>query len=268
MKQQKDWVDFLQRARWDRLLGTLIALIVVIILITAMCKSCGRNQKSVPAGTTETVADTQPTTETPVDHSMDVYLSPSTQYDNVYACDGVTTEADAMIALAGKVQEQLEARGYTVYICGETDSVKEKVAQGNELQCGAYVALHTNSGGDSGSGEGTECYYNSAVPGSYALAENIYNRVAALTPTEDRGIKDETQRDLYEIANNTSACCLLEVEFHDVASLSQWVMDNMDNLAEEIADGIEAYLKNTAASSSGTSSEATTEEMTETETVQ
>ena len=55
-------------------------------------------------------------------------------------------------------------------------------------------------------------------------------------------MKDETQRDLYEIANNVSACCLLEVEFHDIPALSQWILDNQDATAAAIAGGIKNYL--------------------------
>ncbi len=241
MSKKLDWVDLYARARWDRLLGAAAVLVLLILAIVLMTKSCGKDD-TVPADT-QSVSETQATTEpAPVDNSRAVYLSPSTQYDNLYACDNTTTEAAAMIDLAKRVKALLEADGYTVYMCGEEDSVKDKVVEGNELKCGAYVALHSNSGGTSGNGKGTECFYNTAVPGSRALAEAIYNNVAALTPTEDRGLKDETQRDLYEISNNTTACCLLEVEFHDISNLAQWILDNQDASAKAIADGIKTYL--------------------------
>ncbi len=242
MAKKTDWVDLYSRARWDRLAGVAVVLVLVLIALVAMIKSCGK-EDTVPASTdSQAVSDTQATTEPPVDNSKAVYLSPSTQYDNLYACNNTTTEAAAMIDLANRVKALLETEGYTVYMCGNEDSVKDKVAQGNQLKCGAYVALHSNSGGESGNGQGTECFYNSNVSGSYELAECIYNKVAVLTPTEDRGLKDETQRDLYEISNNTTACCLLEVEFHDIANLSQWILDNQDQSARAIADGIKAYL--------------------------
>ncbi|MBQ8927674.1 MAG: N-acetylmuramoyl-L-alanine amidase [Oscillospiraceae bacterium] len=239
--------SLLQRARWDRIFGALIILVLIIILLVTLCKSCSREKKPAEdafANMETLVEETQAPTQAPTDNSMAVFLSPSTQYDNIYACDGVTTEAVAMIDLAKRVRDLLEADGYTVYMCGEEDSIKEKVTQGNALKCGAYVALHTNSGGESGYGQGTECYYNSQLAGSYELAENIYNRVAELTPTEDRGLKDETQRDLYELLNNHGACCLLEAEFHDIDEYSQWILDNKDELAKAIKEGIVAYLKN------------------------
>lgn len=235
-----DWVDIYARARWDRLLAAIAAIVVLLIIIVSAFRSCGREDEE-PAGTVSIAETIPPTTEPPIDYSKAVYLSPSTQYDNLYACDGTTTEAAAMIDLAKRIKALLEADGYTVFICGETDSVRDKVMQGNDLQCGAYVALHTNSGGESGNGQGTECFYNSNMTASRQLAECIYNNVAALTPTEDRGLKDESQRDLYEIVNNVSACCLLEVEFHDITELSQWILDHQDETAQAIADGIKNY---------------------------
>lgn len=240
-KQKLDWVDLYARARWDRLLGVVVVLVLVIILISVAVRSCGKDDEKSPTGRPLQEA-TQPTTEPPVNPLKMVYLSPSTQYDNLYACDNSTTEAAAMIDLAKRIKALLEADGYTVYMCGEKDNVRQKVAAGNQLRCGAYIALHSNSGGESGNGQGTECFYNTKVPGSRALAECVYNNMAALTPTKDRGLKDETQRDLYEVYNNITACCLLEVEFHDIPQYAQWILDNQDASAKAIADGIKTYL--------------------------
>lgn len=242
MSKKLDWVDLYARARWDRLAGAAVVLVLLIIVIVAMCGACGKKD-DVPANTNvQTTLPTQPATEAEPDNSRAVYLSPSTQYDNLYACDNKTSEKDAMIDLANRVKALLEADGYTVYMCGPEYTVKTKVDEGNTLRCGAYVALHSNSGGESGNGQGTECFYNSNVTGSRELAECVYNKMAALTPTEDRGLKDETHRDLYEITNNETACCLLEVEFHDISNLAQWILDNQDASAKAIADGIKAYL--------------------------
>lgn len=248
MANNSEFQKLMRRARWDRLLGALIVLVLLIFLLTFVFKSCGKNAEETGGDVSSItpVETTPPTEPVKTDNSMAVFLSPSTQEDNVYACDSTVTEESAMFDLTQSVKALLEADGYTVYVCEEDDNVKAKVTKGNELKCGAYVALHSNAGGDSGSDEGTECYYNSAVPGSRELAENVYNRVAELTPTEDRGLKDETQRELYEILNNQNPCCLLEVEFHDTEAHSQWILDNKENLAKSIKDGIVAFLNASA----------------------
>ncbi len=250
--------NLMRRARWDRIFGALFILILIIVILVSALKSCGKNKDSAEeknnAGNSENnnsavspaavVTTEAPTTEPVVlDNSMAVFLSPSTQENNEYACDPTISEEQAMFDLAERVSLLLEADGYTVYMCSRDDNVKAKVKQGNQLGCGAYVALHTNSGSDGPGGSGTECYYNTDIEGSEQLAENVYNRVAELTPSEDRGLKDQNQRDLYEILNNHYPCCLLEVDFHDNEEQSQWILDNMDETAKCIRDGIEAFLK-------------------------
>lgn len=240
--------SMMRRARWDRLIGALVILIILLVVLVSCTKSCGKGKPEDEEQETNSIIDTAPTTEpptqAPVDNSKAIYLSPSTQEDNLYACDESVNEEQVMFKLANAVRALLETDGYTVYMCEDSDNVKNKVTKGNELGCGAYVALHSNSNENEVGAQGTECYYNTAISGSQSLAENVYNRVAELTPTEDRGLRDETQRELYEILNNHYPCCLLEVEYHDNAEGSQWILDNQDALAKAIKDGIVAFLKN------------------------
>jgi len=249
MQNQKEtWADLRKRARWDRIGGAFAVLFLLFVLMVSGITSCVRRVQK--AGTEEVNAlETTPplVTEAPTqepDNSEAVFLSPSTQEENLYACDDSISEETAMWRIARKVQELLEADGYVVYLPGEDDNPIAKVKQGNHLKCGAYVAMHSNSSGSSGGGHGTECFYNEDVPGSLALAESIYNRVAVLTPTDDRGIKNQYQRDLYEVNNNTGAVAFLEVEFHDDVTTSRWILNHVDDVAQAIKDGIVAYLNN------------------------
>lgn len=264
MANKDNFQSLMRRARWDRIIGALIALLIVMILFASLVKSCSREEEDDTRQVNNSVSDkadaTEPATEPPEEYPMSVFLSPSTQEDNQYACDSSVTEESAMFELAEKVKALLEAEGIKVYMCGDDDNVKKKVATGNELKCGAYVALHTNAGGESGTDAGTECYYNSEVEGSRELAENVYNRVAELTPTDDRGLKDEHQRDLYEILNNQTPCCLLEVEFHDSEEHSRWILDNQNETAKCIKDGIVAFLNSQYAAKLPTETETTTDE--------
>lgn len=249
---KNNFPSMMRRARWDRLLAALLVLLIPILLIVLLVRSCGKQKEPEPGdpGTIiETAATAAPTTEAAKDYSKAIFLAPSTQEDDFYACDETVTEEAAMFDLAERVRKLLEADGYTVLMCENDDNVKKKVTKGNDLGCAAYVALYSNSNLNAAGGEGTECYYNSDIPGSQALAENIYNRVAELTPTEDRGIKDQEQRDLYEIMNNHYPCCYLEVEFHDNENGSQWILDNRDEIAKAVKDGIVAFLKNKEARS-------------------
>lgn len=253
MANRNNFQSMMKRARWDRLGGALVVLIILILLIVLIAKGCHKEKEPAQEVQTTPIIDAAETTEPPtqaiVDNSRAIYLSPSTQEDNLYACDATVNEEQVMFQLAQSVKALLEADGYTVYMCQDNDNVKTKVTKGNELKCGAYVALHSNSNSNEVGAQGTECYFNSTISGSRELAENIYNRVAELTPSEDRGLKDESQRELYEVLNNHYPCAQLEVEYHDSAEGSQWILDNQDAVAKAVKDGIVAFLTNKEAGS-------------------
>ncbi len=231
------------RVRYDRILAVLLILILIIVLFTKCCTSCSKRSKANNAAqTTTTVAATEATTETAAtDYSNTVYLSPSNQVDNKFST-GDTNEAAECRVLAEKTAAILEQSGLTVIIAGENDSLQTKTAVGDN-GLAAYVAIHTNAG----TGVGTDCYYNSTSEQSKALAQAVYQPVADLTPTADRGLLDGAQSTndsyLYEIANNQSPCCLIEVEFHDGPNVSKWILDNEDNIAAALANGITSYLQ-------------------------
>lgn len=229
----------LARIRYDRIFLVLLVLNLLIFAIIRL-KSCHSDVDADPVAGTPVAAATEPTEP---DHTMDVFLSPSNQRDNEYAC-GNATEASAMRTIANQVKKNLEADGINVYIAGEEDTLQDKVNTANGLGVGTYVAIHSNAGGTSGDGQGTELYYNPETPGSRMLGKAVYDAVADLTPTKDRDMQAGTggeNRELYEVINPEMACCLLEVEFHDQTALSQWILDHSGEIAAAITRGIEQY---------------------------
>ena len=111
------------------------------------------------------------------------------------------------------------------------------------------MAIHTNAG----TGVGTDCYYNASSETSKNLAQAVYDPVAALTPTADQGLIDGSQSGSdnyqYEIGANKSPSCLIEVEYHDGPNVAQWILDNEDNIAAALAQGICNYLQVTPSNS-------------------
>lgn len=219
------------RVRYDRIFIVGVILVLIIVLLSIMLKGC--SEEEVPVSAPE-AAVFEPV----------VYLSPSNQNDNVYA-SGDTTEAEMMREVSEKVQQLLEQNNIEVHMAGEKASLQDKVDFVNKNKITAHVAIHSNAGGESGTGEGTECYYNGSIPESKILAEYIYNRTSRLTPTKDRGMHDGTTGShyLFEVDNSEVPNCLLEVEFHDTVTHSKWIIDNADGLAKSIADGIMQYLE-------------------------
>ncbi len=219
------------KVRYDRIISVIVIMILAIYAGKQLFKS--NSEKDIPVSAPEAEEPFEPV----------IYLSPSNQTDNPYAA-GNTTEAEMMRNVSESVKKYLEQNGVTVYVAEPGFSLQEKIDFANENNVTAHVAIHSNAGGDSGGGEGTECFYNPKVLGSKVLAEYIYSRVSRLTPTDDRGMFDGTQGSayLYEVATSEVPNCLIEVEFHDSIERAQWIIDHTDELGKSIADGIMQYI--------------------------
>lgn len=219
------------KIRYDRIISVIVIMILAIYAGTQIFGN--KSDKDIPASAPEGKEPFEPV----------VYLSPSNQKDNAYAA-GNTTEAEVMREVSDSARKYLEQNGVTVYVAEPDFSLQEKIDFANENNVTAHVAIHSNAGGDSGGGEGTECFYNPKILGSKVLAEYIYNRVSRLTPTDDRGMLDGTKGAayLYEVATSEVPNCLLEVEFHDSTERAQWIIDHTDDLGKSVADGIMEYL--------------------------
>lgn len=230
----------LSRLRYDRIALVLVVLILVIVAISLLAAAL-KSSKDEDVKEVNNIVNSEVNALnlTPkVDNSRAVYLSPSNQWDNEYT--GVdTTEAEEMRRVAEVTKTYLIERGLKVYMAGEDATLVEKVELANDLGVGIYVSIHSNAG--DALGEGTECFYNSNIKNSHKLASYVYNNVAATTPTDDRGLIDVLDTQLYEIRNTKMASCLVEVEFHDIEEHALWIVDNIDTLGEAIGEGIMQY---------------------------
>jgi N-acetylmuramoyl-L-alanine amidase len=178
--------------------------------------------------------------------SLKVYLSGSTQENNI----GVVsygTEEFRMQSLSDKVVwwiiqgrgDILCYRNYGSMTLGQT------IANSNEINPDIHVALHSNAGG----GAGTECYYSNYPVESAngkRLAQLIYDAVAPITISNDRGCQPDTNlysTGLAETRDTTAKACLLEVMFHDnIVDVEDYLSNNKDNaIALAIAKAIYAY---------------------------
>ncbi len=254
--------------RYDRILAVIVVLILLLVLLVKCCSSCSSDDTTsdgTESATTTIETEEQTTESVESQYSGAVYLSPSNQSDHTFAT-GDTNEAEVSLAIAEKTAALLEQAGLTVYIAGSDESVQTKVKVG-DYPLAAYVGIQTNQG----SGSGTSCYYNASATyatQSQALAQAVYDNVAALTERDDNGLIDASDSTTdyyeYEIGMNNSPCCLIEVEYHDTTTIAQWILDNEDSIAESIASGICSYLGVTY-SASGSNSTSTDSESTDSE---
>lgn len=165
---------------------------------------------------------------------MKIYISPSSQTANV-GVGNYGTEADRMQQLSDLVVPLLEDMGHTVYGGSNSLTLSQRITASNNADVDYHVALHSNAGG----GSGPETWYYSTSTSGKALGAAILKRLKAISGASTaRTNKGSTS---YAELNNTSApAVIVEVAFHDNSTDVTWMLNHWDDIAEAIANGIDA----------------------------
>ena len=165
-----------------------------------------------------------------------IYISPSNQDHNVgYGNYG--TEQKRMFEVGEALKIILERCKQTVYISKKGMTFQQAVTESNKLDVDIHLALHSNA-------------FNSLIRGTLAmyvsnggksLSSAIYKQLSAFTPIVDRGCREKTN--LYELNATSAVCAYLELMFHDNEDDANLIINNIEKIAELIAQGVCEYLK-------------------------
>jgi N-acetylmuramoyl-L-alanine amidase len=167
-----------------------------------------------------------------------VYISPSTQHDNIGA-GNYRTECDRMNEIADIVVPELERHGIIVYRNTPTMSLSDVVEDSNKYSPDLHFAIHSNAGG----GRGAEVYCHRFGGVGEIMARNVYAELSALTPVNDRGVHEGANfygqsKPMYELAYTTAPAALAEVEFHDAIDGANLIIANIRPIGQAIVRGI------------------------------
>lgn len=175
---------------------------------------------------------------------MSVYLSPSTQENNKGAGQ-YGTEEKRMNQICDVVDDILKQHKVKTYRNKPTMSIKEVVKDSNSKRPKIHFAMHSNAYNAKSRGCEVFCW-KKGVNGE-KLAKIVYNKIAPITPSADRGIKYAFNfygpgKHIYEVAYTTADAVLIEIIFHDNADDANWLMANIVKIGTELAKGILEYL--------------------------
>ncbi len=165
-----------------------------------------------------------------------VYVSPSLQKANEGVGD-YGTEYDRMHQLADILSRILENRGYKVYRSDPNMTLNEAIRDSNAKMPDIHLALHSNAS-TSHEARGPEVIVASNGR-ARTLANAIYNQLRTINPYPGRGVLYDTYYG--ELRLTKAPANLIEVDFHDNPEGAQWIIDNMNLIAEKIADGVDEY---------------------------
>ena len=163
-----------------------------------------------------------------------VFLSPSNQYDNVYAY-GNTTEGVQCGKIADACKIALERSGVDVMLMHD-ESMQTKCAESNKFGADLHVPIHTNAFNGSVMGTRMFCYNTGK---GMAACKAIFARVAPLSPGTSENI--QVNQKLYEVRVPSAPTAYIECEFHDTVEGAKWIVENTTAIGEAIAHGICDY---------------------------
>lgn len=167
-----------------------------------------------------------------------VYLSPSDQRRNTYAV-GNTTEAIQCGRIAEACKAALERSGVEVMV-GQYDTMANRVAASNRFKADLHVPIHSNACNGKASGTHLFCYSGDRNSAGYKACQAVLDVLGPVTPGAPDVIRAYPA--LYEVKHPAAATVYIEVDFHDVPSVAQWIIDNATLIGETIAKGLCAAL--------------------------
>ena len=150
------------------------------------------------------------------------------------ALDG-TQEKDITLDIALSTEELLEEAGYNVVYTRTSDNVswpednkedlQSRIDIAEDADANYYISIHINSS-DYNDDEMVE------------MAESIHAQLELLNYAQDRGVVDTNETPLYVVSNNSIPALLLEVGFITDTNDFNCMVNNGDDLAQAIANGI------------------------------
>ena len=177
-----------------------------------------------------------------------VYLSPSDQRRNTYAV-GDTTEDVQCGRIAAACKAALERSGVEVMV-GQYDTMANRVAASNRFKANLHVPIHTNAANGKATGTHLFCYSNTKdAKGNYIIDKNsagykackaVLDVLGPVTPGAPDVIRAYPA--LYEVKYPAAPTVYIEVDFHDVPRIAQWIIANTTVIGEAIAKGLCAAL--------------------------
>ena len=163
-----------------------------------------------------------------------VYLSPSDQRSNVYAV-GDTTEAIQCGRIAWACKAALERSGVEVML-GQYDTMANRVAKSNRFKADLHVPIHSNACNGKASGTHLFCYSGDRNSAGYKACQAVLDVLGPVTPGSPDVVRAYPA--LYEVKRPVATTVYIEVDFHDVPCIAQWIIANTTVIGETIAKGL------------------------------
>ncbi|MDR1674464.1 MAG: N-acetylmuramoyl-L-alanine amidase [Oscillospiraceae bacterium] len=169
-----------------------------------------------------------------------IFLSPSTQYWNVYVTGGDEREYTNIIA--DKMIPYLDATGIQYVRNNPEKNFAAAIADSNSGNYDAHFSIHSNAAPEHLAGKlrGIDVYYAPGSELSTQLALATANNLKETYPLSDKvGILPTTS--LGEVISTKAPSVLAELGYHDNYEDVTWLKNNMDSIARALVKGLAEY---------------------------
>lgn len=170
-----------------------------------------------------------------------IFLSPSVQEYNPYVGGG--NEEYYMNLIADAMIPYLTASGIEYTRNDPSRSVSAAIAQSNAGNYDFHLALHSNAAPPSNAGNvrGTDVYYYPSSTQSQRAATIFANNLKEIYP-EPSLVRTLPTTTLAEVSRTRAPAILIELAYHDNPEDAQWIRDNINTIAENLATSTADFL--------------------------
>ena len=169
--------------------------------------------------------------------SKKIYLSPSSQVNNVYAY-GNTNEMVQCNKIAEAAKAALERCGFEVKKAPQGQSMQQSIKESNSWSPDLHIPIHTNAFNGQTLG-GTLVMIYSMEDKNKRAGQAILDAVAPVSPGPDYTLRANSS--LAELNSTKSVAVYVEVEFHDNVEGAKWIIENTKTIGEAICKGVCNY---------------------------
>lgn len=169
-----------------------------------------------------------------------IYLSPSTQENNLYVTGG--SEEYWMNRLADAMIPYLEASGIQ-YVRNTPDmTAASSIRASNAGNFDLHLALHSNAANPSNYGEvrGIIVFYYPGSTNGRRAAQIMADNLKAIYPLPNR-VRAEGTTSIGEVRQPRAPSVFLELGYHDNVDDATWVTNNLDEIARNLVLSLTEY---------------------------
>ena len=171
-----------------------------------------------------------------------IYLSPSTQEYNRYYDDSGSEEY-YMNLIADAMEPYLIASGISFERNDPSATVSQSIAQSNAGNFDLHLALHSNAAPESLAGRlrGTDFYYYTRSPQGKRAATVLADNFMSIYPDPSEVTLMPTTS-LAEVTRTNAPTVLVEIAYHDNPEDAEWIKNNIEEIAENLTQGVAEFL--------------------------